>query len=257
MHGREAHLAARGRCGFRERDVAPFDLARRRPLQVQLDDRLGCSGRSLVSLRNLGPALRVCFLVGGVFGLGGAGPALEIPGDSGLAHRHGLAFVVLPDDSHDGAAARDLHILNLALGMETIVLAAGDGERLLPPAAQAFAIVCGDDQAAVACRPAFGIIRETAVGFRRVGKRVASRGVARCFLACRLVAVVPRPVDMQRAWRSRNEQLGESAGRTSFACILLPDGTPLDEGLARVLALMGTTPECFASFGDHGGLING
>ena len=137
------------------------------------------------------------------------------------------------------------------------MLAAGDGERLLPPAAQAFAIVCGDDQAAVACRPAFGIIRETRSDFVAWGSGLPAGGWRGVFLRAGLLRWSRGQLTCNERGEAETSNSGKAAGRTSFACILLPDGTPLDEGLARVLALMGTTPECFASFGDHGGLING
>src|SRR5262249_53781668 len=144
VNGGQADLASRRRFGFRQRYIAPLDLAARRPEQGQLDDGLGRLVWHSIRVGNLGPPLGVGLLVGPVVPLGGPCPTLEVALSRRLIHGDRLSLVVLPENPHDRTAARLLDFVYFAQRLEAIVAPARDRKALLPPAVQSFPLVGRD-----------------------------------------------------------------------------------------------------------------
>ena len=127
---------------------------------MQLHDRLRRLGRSTVGVRDFGPPAGAGLVIGGVLRLGGSFPAFQVATDRRSVHGRRLTLLVLPEDPHHGAAARQGHMLDLPQAGEAIVLAAGDRESLLPIAVQPFAAVGANRETPLRAGATLGVVGE-------------------------------------------------------------------------------------------------
>jgi uncharacterized protein len=160
VHGRQPHLAARRSRDFCQADIAPLDSAPGSPQQTQFEHRLRRLGWGPVRVGDLRPAAGVGGLVGRVFSFCRRFEAAQISRHDRLIVRDALAGGVQPSQLHHRAPPRQVHVLDLAHGVEVVVSAAGHPLRLDPPSVQTFAAVGANDKCAGALGSAARIVGE-------------------------------------------------------------------------------------------------